>query len=253
MGTLDNKVVIVTGAGQGIGSAIAIGFASEGARVTVAELNEAKGRAIVEGIHAGGGKAIFARCDVGNSADCDNVVARTVEAFGGVDVLVNNAAFAIYKNIIDYTDEDIERVLAIDLKSLFYLARRCMPAMAQRGGGSIVNLASVHARTTSAGNAPYVAAKGGVVALTRVMALEGAPHHIRANCILPGPIETPMLMENWGDLPGDQHPLVPRVPLRRLGKPDEIAQVALFLASDASSYMTGSDVLVDGGMSLHFD
>jgi NAD(P)-dependent dehydrogenase (short-subunit alcohol dehydrogenase family) len=253
MGTLDNKIAIVTGAGQGIGQAIAERFAHEGACVTVADWNEARGRAVADGIAAAGGKAIFVKCDVGNSADCDVAVAKTIEAFGGVDILVNNAAFAIYKNIVDYTDDDLERVLAIDLKSLFYLARRSMPAMAQRGAGSIVNLASVHARTTSTGNAPYVAAKGGVVALTRVMALEGAPMNIRANCILPGPIETPMLMENWGDLPGDQHPLVPRVPLRRLGKPDEIAQVALFLASDASSYMTGSDVLVDGGMSLHFD
>jgi NAD(P)-dependent dehydrogenase (short-subunit alcohol dehydrogenase family) len=253
MGTLDNKIAIVTGAGQGIGQAIAERFAHEGASVTVADWNEARGRAVADGIVAAGGKALFIKCDVGNSADCDAAVAKTIKAFGGVDILVNNAAFAIYKNIVDYTDDDLERVLAIDLKSLFYLARRSMPAMAKRGAGSIVNLASVHARTTSTGNAPYVAAKGGVVALTRVMALEGASMNIRANCILPGPIETPMLMENWGDLPGDQHPLVPRVPLRRLGKPDEIAKVALFLASDASSYMTGSDVLVDGGMSLHFD
>jgi NAD(P)-dependent dehydrogenase (short-subunit alcohol dehydrogenase family) len=253
MGTLDNKIAIVTGAGQGIGQAIAERFSHEGASVCVAELNEARGRAVADQIEAAGGKALFIKCDVGNSADCDAAVAKTIEAFGGVDILVNNAAFAIYKSIVDYSDDDIERVLAIDLKSILYFARGCMPAMAQRGAGSIVNLASVHARATSTGNAPYVAAKGGVVTLTRAMALEGAPMNIRVNCILPGPIETPMLMENWGELRGDQHPLVPRVPLRRLGRPDEIAQVALFLASDASSYMTGSDVLADGGMSLHFD
>lgn len=253
MGALDNKIALVTGAGQGIGQAIAQRFAREGARVVLADMNEANGHAVAHTINSQGGQARFVKCDVGNSADCDTAVMQTVDTFGGVDVLVNNAAYAIYKNVTDYTDDDIERVLAVDLKSILYFVRRCMPLMAQRGGGSIVNLASVHARTTSIGNAPYVAAKGGVVSLTRAMALEGAPHNIRVNCILPGPIETPMLMENWGDLPGHQHPLVPRVPLRRLGQPDEIAQVAQFLASDASSYMTGSDVLADGGMSLHFD
>jgi NAD(P)-dependent dehydrogenase (short-subunit alcohol dehydrogenase family) len=125
--------------------------------------------------------------------------------------------------------------------------------MTARGGGSIVNIASVHARTTSTNNTPYVATKGAVVSLTRAMALEGAPHQIRVNCVSPGAILTPMLMENWGDLPADQHPLVPRIPLGRVGQPDEIARVVQFLASDDSSYMTGSEVLVDGGMSAHFD
>jgi NAD(P)-dependent dehydrogenase (short-subunit alcohol dehydrogenase family) len=125
--------------------------------------------------------------------------------------------------------------------------------MASRGGGSIVTISSVHARTTATTVTPYVASKGAVVSMTRAMALEGAPHKIRVNCVLPGAIATPMLLENWGDMSSDQHPLIGRIPLRRFGDPDEIARVVQFLASDESAYMTGSDILVDGGLSAHFD
>jgi NAD(P)-dependent dehydrogenase (short-subunit alcohol dehydrogenase family) len=180
------------------------------------------------------------------------MVAQTVDAFGGVDILVNNAAIAIYRLLVDYTDDEWDCVTAVNLRGIFLASRRCIPIMAQRGGGSIISIASVHARTTATNNAPYVASKGAVVALTRAMALEGAPHKIRVNCILPGAIATPMLLENWGDVPPDQNPLMPRIPLQRFGDPDEIARVAQFLASDDASYMTGSDVLVDGGLSAHF-
>ena len=252
MGVFDGKVAIVTGAAQGIGQAIAERFVREGARVVLVDINGARLGVLMQNMAAG--EQAFARtCDVASESEVDATMAQTVEQFGGVDILINNAAFAIYRNLPDYSVEEWDRVLAVDLKSIFLFSRRCLPLMNQRGGGTIVNISSVHARITAEGNTPYVAAKGAVVSLTRAMALEAAPMNVRVNCVLPGPILTPMLMENWGDTPPDQHPLVPRVPLRRLGQPDEIAKVVQFLASDASSYMTGSDVLVDGGMAAHFN
>lgn len=253
MGVLDGKVAIVTGAAQGIGQAIAERFAREGAAVTLADINAEKGQQAALTITNSGGLALFVACDVAHSAPVDAMVRATVERFGGVDILVNNAAIAVYKNLVDYTDEDWDRVISVNLRGVFLTARRCIPLMAARGGGSIVNFASVHARATAETVTSYVASKGAIVAMTRCMALECAPLRVRVNCVLPGAIATPMLLENWGDVPPDQHPLVPRIPMRRIAHPDEIARIVQFLASDESSYMTGSDVLADGGLSAHFN
>lgn len=252
MDALAGKSAIVTGAAQGIGAAIATVFARAGAQVMLADLHVERMAAVVAAIRSAGGTAVAQHCDVADPAAVDALVAQAAAQHGGVDILVNNAAIAIYKPFTDYDPAEWDQVLAVNLRGIFLASRRCMPLMAQRGGGSIVSIASVHARTTATMNAPYVASKGGVVALTRAMALEGAPQRIRVNCILPGAIDTPMLMENWGDTPPEAHPLVPNIPLGRFGRPEEIAQVALFLASDAASYMTGSDVLVDGGLSSRF-
>ena len=140
-------------------------------------------------------------CDVAIAADVDALVRKTVETYGGVDVLVSNAAYVTYTLLVDTSEEEWDRVININLRSAYLLSRRCMPIMAQRGGGSIVLLSSVHARITAATVTPYVASKGGIVSLTRCLALEAAPHQIRVNCILPGAIATPMLLENWGDAP----------------------------------------------------
>jgi NAD(P)-dependent dehydrogenase (short-subunit alcohol dehydrogenase family) len=254
MGVLDNKIAIVTGAAQGIGRAIALRFAKQGASVMALDINPDQGAETIRLINAAGAeqKAQFMRCDVSVADDVDAAVAETVRAFGGVDVLVNNAGIAIYKLLWDYTEEDWDRVIAVNLRSIFLTARRCIPIMRERGGGSIVNMASVHARATATTVTSYVASKGGIISLTRAMALECAPYKIRVNCILPGAIATPMLLENWGDAPHDRHPLVPSIALKRIAEPDEIATVAQFLASDDSSYLTGSDILADGGLSAHF-
>jgi NAD(P)-dependent dehydrogenase (short-subunit alcohol dehydrogenase family) len=253
MGTLTGKVAIVTGAAQGIGRAIAERFAQAGVRVTVADVNDQLGAEVVAAVEAAGGEARFVHCDVALTADVNHMVDQTVVAYGGIDILVNNAAIASYKFLVDTSDDEWDRVIAVNLRGIFLTSRRSIPIMRERGGGSIINFASVHARTTSTGNPAYIASKGAVVALTRTMALECADANIRVNCILPGAIATPMLLENWGDVSPEQNPLTARIPVRRFGTPDEIARVAQFLASDDSSYMTGSDVLVDGALSAHFD
>jgi NAD(P)-dependent dehydrogenase (short-subunit alcohol dehydrogenase family) len=253
MGVLDGKVAIVTGSAQGIGQAVVERFAREGALVAAADINDERGRAVVDAVCSAGGRATYFHCDVASARQVDALVEQTIDTYGSVDVLVSNAALVTYTLLVDTSEEDWDRVLDVNLKSAFLLSRRCIPLMAQRGGGSIILFASIHARTTAATVTPYVASKGGIVSLTRCLALEAAPQQIRVNCILPGAIATPMLLENWGDLPPDRHPLVPRIPLKRIGTPDEIARVVQFLATDESSYITGSELLVDGGMAAHFD
>lgn len=250
---LDNKVAIVTGAARGLGKAIAEKLAGEGAIVVLADILDDEGEANAESIRQQGHTAQYIHCDIASAKEVDELVECTVALYRHIDILVNNAGIAVYKLMEDYTEDEWDRVINVNLKSTYLLMRRIKPIMVEHGGGSIILIASVHARTTATTVTSYVATKGAVVSMTRTMALEGAPHNIRVNCISPGAFATPMLLENWGDVPADEHPLVPRIPLNRIGRPEELAEVALFLAGDASSYMTGSEVLVDGGLSAHFD
>jgi NAD(P)-dependent dehydrogenase (short-subunit alcohol dehydrogenase family) len=246
---LENKVALITGGSRGIGAAIARLFAKEGAFVIIADIKATEGQKVIEEIENG----TYIHCDVSDDSQINQLFAYISSNFHKIDIVVNNAAIAIYKPLEEYDSNQWDRILNTNLKSIYNTSRYALPLMKKQNNGNIISIASIHAKTTSVSNGPYVASKGAIVSLTRAMALEGAPYNIRVNCISPGAIETSMLMENWGSVPVESHPLLARIPLKRIGKPEEIAKAALFLASEDSSYITGNELLVDGGLSAHFD
>lgn len=248
-----NKAIIVTGAGNGMGRASALAFAREGGGVAVADIDQAAGQATVRQIIDAGGRAIFAHCDVTRSADVQRLVAATVTAFGGVDVLHNNAGVVKYGTVVDMTEEDWDRVLDINLKGPFLTCKYAIPEMRTRGGGAIVNTASVQAFATQQQVAAYSASKGAIVSFTMTVALDHAVENIRCNCIAPGSIQTPML-EMAANLFSAHNPAQAirdwgRVhPLGRVGTPEEVAKLVLFLASDDAAFCTGGCYRIDGGL-----
>jgi NAD(P)-dependent dehydrogenase (short-subunit alcohol dehydrogenase family) len=247
--SLAGKVVLVTGAASGIGRATAILFGREGAAVVVHDLNE-EGRRTAEAIVAAGGRATFVRGDVTQAADCRSAVERAVTEFGGLHVLVNNAGIIRRASVVDTTEEEWDRVMAVNVKSVFLLCKAAIPVMARGGGGAIVNTASGWGLDGGRDAASYCASKAAVVNLTRAMALDHAEQNIRVNCVCPGDTDTPMLREEARQLGQDTKAFLARSaqrPMGRMGRPEEIAQVILFLASDASSYVTGTALVVDGG------
>jgi len=249
---LDGRVAVVSGAAAGIGAACARVYAQAGARVLVADIDVAQGEATVAAIGAAGGIAQFRRCDVGRSADCTALIEQAVAAFGRLDILHANAGIELCKSVWDTTDEDWDRILAVNLSGSFWCARAAMRVMRDaKTGGVVTFTASPHAFLTSREIAAYAATKGGQVALMRAMALEGAPFGIRVNAVLPGATETPMLLRE-ADASGDAAALL-RIfaeaqPTGRLVQPEEVARVAAFLASDAASAVTGSSLAADGGL-----
>ncbi len=247
---LSGKVAIVTGGDSGIGRAISELFAAEGASVVIADITEGT---TAGSITRAGGAAWHVKADVRSDKDARRLVGAASERFGGVDILCNNAGVELLKPMTETTEEEWDRVLDTNLKGVFLVSRYAVPEMVKRGGGVIVNMASQLGLVGLENFATYCASKGGVVLLTKTMALEQIRHNIRVNCICPGPIQTPMIERELMTEPDPEaarRMWVGRQPIGRLGRPEEVAQTALFLASPRSSFVIGHALVVDGGYTL---
>jgi NAD(P)-dependent dehydrogenase (short-subunit alcohol dehydrogenase family) len=253
--SLNEKVVIVTGAGSGIGRGTAKLLASEGAKVVIAEINEAGGLNTLDEIRSAGGAAQFIRTDVADESSVQRMVEEAVAVFGSIYGLVNNAGIDFSAELSAMQAAEWDRVLSVNLRSVFLCSRAALPHMRRNGRGSIVNIASVHANFGFEGYAAYDASKGGIVALTRTTALENGPFQIRANSICPGYIDTPM-SEAWLAAQPDPERIERETrewhPLRRRGVPLDIARAVKFLLSDEAEWITGISLIVDGGMSVRY-
>jgi NAD(P)-dependent dehydrogenase (short-subunit alcohol dehydrogenase family) len=247
---LDGKIAVITGAASGIGRAAALLLAREGASVVLADLNESAGHTAAIEITQDGGHAIFEPADVTRAADCQRVTERAVRDFGGIHILFNNAGIIRRASVVELSETDWDRVMAVNVKAMFLMCRQVIPIMAAAGGGSIINTASGWGLAGGPRAAVYCASKGAVVLLTKSMAIDHGPQNIRVNCICPGDTNTAMLRNEAQQLGESDDKFLmeaARRPLGRVGKPDEIAQAALYLASDASSFVTGTALVIDGG------
>lgn len=249
------KTAVVTGAATGIGQAVALAFGREGANVVLVDINQDATEETLRTIEAEGGNGIAVVADVSKGSDAERISSEAVLAFDGINYLVSSAGIQTYGTVVD-TDEDTwDRTLSVNLKGIYLAAKNCVPEMIKGGGGAIVNVASVQGLMSQPNVAAYAASKGAIIAMTRTMALDHAKDNIRVNSLCPGSIDTPLLrfaadvyspddpeaaIEEWGKL----HPL------GRVGQPSEMAEVALFLVSDAASFMTGAAVVADGGLTI---
>lgn len=242
---LKGKVAIVTGGASGIGRATAILFAREGAKVVIADYNPKGGQETLEMIKDEGGEAIFIETDVSKPEDVERMVEETIEVYGRLDILFNNAGIAETAKVTEASLDHWERVLAVNLRGVFLGCKYAIPKMIDNGGGSIINTASIAAEVGFNETAAYVASKHGVVGLTKTIALDYAGDGIRANTVCPGVIRTPMVMDGLEEAAREH--VVSLHPLGRMGEPEEVAEAVLFLASERSSFITGTCLFVDGG------
>ncbi len=248
MGRLAGKVAFVTGAGGAIGGAIARRFAAEGAGIMGIDIDMAAAERTAASIQAAGGQARARRCDVSQSGDVSDAIAAAVAAFARIDILVNTAANDDPSgNAVELDEAEWQRALGVNLTGVFLVCKHGIPRLAQAGGGSIVIVASQLGRVVVPRRPAYVTSKAALIQLARSMALDHAKDRIRVNTLSPGAIETHRLEFRFGDLDAARKALVPLHPIGRLGQPDEIANGALFLASDEASFMTGADLVMDGG------
>jgi NAD(P)-dependent dehydrogenase (short-subunit alcohol dehydrogenase family) len=246
--TLEKKIAVVVGAANGIGRATALAFAAAGARVACADVEEPGAKTTAADVEKAGAQAFPVHLDVTDGASCRAAVAATVERFGGLDVLMYGAADSDRTATVLELDEAAwDRVIRINLTGAFLMVKAAIPAMITRGGGSIILIASQLGRVGSPGRAPYCATKGALIQLAKVLAADHAAQGIRANTISPGAIETRRMLRRWKDMDEARQMMGPKHLLGRIGRPEEIARAAVYLASDASAFMTGSDLLIDGG------
>ena len=248
---LAGKVAIVTGAGSGIGKASAELFAEEGASVVLVDWNKDTGEQAAAAICERGHRAAFCYADVSKPQDAERMVRTALERYGKLNVLLNNAAVQILSTLVETREEDWERIQSVNLKGVFLGSKYAIPAMIRSGGGSIINMSSALGLVGDPDLAAYGAAKGGILALSKAAAVGYGPQGVRVNCICPGDVRTPMVEDYFNKSPDPQglrREVCSKYALRRIAEPREIAQVALFLASDASSFMTGSILVVDGGL-----
>jgi len=247
---LKGKVALITGGTSGIGSATAIRFVKEGAAVAITGRNPERGEEVVKAMQALGGDALFIRSDVRVAADCRNAVQQTLERFGKIDILFNNAGVFHPKTLPDCTEEEWDETIDSSLKGAFLMSKYTLPSMIERGKGSIIHTSSGWGILGGSGAASYCAAKGGLIVMAKAMAIDHGPQGIRVNCVCPGDVLTPMLHDDaakrgmtWDDYAAGAADR----PLGRIGTVDEIADAVLFLASDESSFVTGESLVVDGG------
>ncbi len=249
---LQGKVAVITGAAAGIGKACALRFAQEGAKVVLADVNETRGEEAAEQIQADGGEAIFVACDVGDKAQVEALMEKALAAYGRIDCCISNAGIVHACDFLDLSEEDFDRVLRVNLKGVFLTGQAAARRMAEQGGGSIINMSSVNQVMAIPAIPSYVVAKGGVGQLTKVMSLSLADKGVRVNGIGPGSIHTEVFEQVAND-PEKLKVILSRTPMGRVGDPGEIASVAVFLASEDASYITGQTIYPDGGrMALNY-
>jgi glucose 1-dehydrogenase len=249
MGQLEQKVAVVTGSDSGIGRAIALQFAAEGATVVVNYAhNEQKAQEVRQQIEQNHGKWIVVQADVSQYQQAIGLIQQTVEHFDRLDIMVNNAGMEMHSAFLDVTEEQFERVVGVDLKGTFFCAQAAAREMVKRKiAGRIINISSVHEDLPMPQNVPYCCAKGGVRMLTRTICLELAPYNITVNNIAPGAIDTPIDADVKADA-AKYNALLNEIPAHRMGQPEEVAGLALYLVSDAAAYVTGSTFVIDGGL-----